>query len=84
MLNRSENLIYHDTVYYIMNIRQFIAHPITRISCALGAEEKVKIILDNCPPGFDFTEAGTISVEKIEVSTEVMKKINSESTRSKP
>jgi hypothetical protein len=43
---------------------------------ASGLDKKVELILDSCPPGFDFTEAGRIPVKKIESSIKVMEKIN--------
>lgn len=46
------------------------------IRWALGLDKKVELMLDNCPPGFDFTDAGRIPVEEIETSLKVMKKIN--------
>jgi hypothetical protein len=50
--------------------------PVRIIRWALGLDKKVELILDNCPPGFDFTDAGRIPVEKIETSIKAMKKIN--------
>ncbi len=39
-------------------------------------DKEVELILDNCPPTFDFTEAGNMTVEEIDRSTLVMEKIN--------
>lgn len=39
-------------------------------------DKEVELILDNCPPPFDFTEAGNITVEEIDLSILVMEKIN--------
>jgi len=56
--------------------RKILYSPVRFARWALGLDKKVELILDNCPPGFDFTEAGRIPVEKIETSIKVMKKIN--------
>ena len=50
--------------------------PVKLVRWALGLDKKVELILDSCPPGFDFTEAGRIPVKKIESSIRVMEKIN--------
>lgn len=57
-------------------LRKILFSPVRLVRWALGLDEKVELILDNCPPGFDFTEAGRIPVEKIERSIKVMEKIN--------
>lgn len=44
------------------------------ISSALG-NKKVELVLDNCPL-YDFSQAGRISVEEIETSIKIMKRIN--------
>ena len=43
---------------------------------SLKFEKEVELILDNCPPTFDFSEAGNITIEKIDRSILVMEKIN--------
>lgn len=57
-----------------MNIKQIITFPITDLCSILGANEKVKLISDNCSPGFDFTEIGKIPIDKIMVSIKALKK----------
>lgn len=57
-----------------MTVKQIIAFPITGLCSILGANEKVKLISDNCSPGFDFTEIGKIQIDKIEISIETLKK----------
>ncbi|MBU7011359.1 MAG: hypothetical protein HXS46_11780 [Theionarchaea archaeon] len=57
-------------------VKRILYSPVRFLRWALGLDERVELILDNCPPGFDFTEAGRIPVEKIERSIEVMEKIN--------
>jgi len=57
-------------------LKKIIYSPARIIRWALGLDKKVELILDNCPPGFDFTEAGRIPVEEIEASIRVMEKIN--------
>ena len=42
----------------------------------LKLEKEVELILDNCPPTFDFTEAGNTKLEEIDRSILVMEKIN--------
>ena len=49
-------------------IATIIYSPVRIIRWVLDLDKKVELILDNCPPGFDFTEAGRIPVEKIERS----------------
>jgi hypothetical protein len=56
--------------------RMILYSPMKLMRWALGLDKKVELILDSCPPGFDFTEAGRIPVEKIESSIRVMEKIN--------
>ena len=56
--------------------RMILYSPVKLVRWALGLDKKVELILDNCPPGFDFTEAGKIPVKKIESSIKVMEKIN--------
>ena len=57
-------------------IKRILYFPVKVIRWALDLDRRIEIIPDNCPPGFDFTEAGRIPVEKIEISIKVMKKIN--------
>jgi hypothetical protein len=38
--------------------------------------KEVDLTLDNCPPTFDFTEAGNTPIEKIDKSFRVMEKVN--------
>lgn len=59
-----------------MSIKQIFISPLIMILSALEDNKKVKLVLDNCPPGFDFTKAGEIPVEQVETSVRVMKKIN--------
>lgn len=57
-------------------LKKILYSPVRIVRWALGLDKKVELILDNCPPGFDFTEIGRISVEEIETSIKVMEKIN--------
>jgi hypothetical protein len=59
-----------------MIMRRILCSPIRFTRWILGLDEKVELILDNCPPGFDLTEAGKVPVEKIERSIRAMRKIN--------
>ena len=38
--------------------------------------KEVELILDNCPPTFDFTEVDDKTVEEIDLSILVMEKVN--------
>jgi hypothetical protein len=38
--------------------------------------QEVELILDNCPPTFDFTEVDEKSVEDIDLCIETMEKVN--------
>ena len=49
---------------------------ITGILKSLKFDKEVELILDNCPPTFDFTEGGDKTVEEIDRSILVMEKIN--------
>jgi hypothetical protein len=53
--------------------------PISLISAIgelLTFDKEVELIIDNCPPTFDFTEAGNVTVEEIDQSILVMERIN--------
>ncbi len=66
-----------DTIYYSMyKAKRILYSPVRLLRWALGLDEKVELTPDSCPPGFDFTEAGRIPVEKIERSIRVMEKIS--------
>ncbi|MBU7010402.1 MAG: hypothetical protein HXS46_06895 [Theionarchaea archaeon] len=39
-------------------------------------DQEVELILDNCPPTFDFTESGNQTIEEIDQSIMVMEKVN--------
>lgn len=39
-------------------------------------DKEVELLLDSCPTPFDFTEVGNMSVEEIDLSFQLMRKIN--------
>jgi hypothetical protein len=49
---------------------------ISAIDELLTFDKEVELIIDNCPPTFDFTEAGNMTVEEIDRSILVMERIN--------
>ena len=49
---------------------------ISAIGKLLTFDKEVELITDNCPPTFDFTEAGHVTVEEIDRSILVMERIN--------
>jgi hypothetical protein len=51
-------------------------HLSKKIKRILGVNEPVELILDNCPLGFNLSEAGKISVKEIERSLKTMRVIN--------
>ena len=61
---------------FVYELKKISLFPVRLARWALGLDKKVELILDSCPPGFDFTEAGRIPVKKIETSIKVMEKIN--------